>query len=49
MGKFVAMVLPAGGTKTAVRFEWRGQELKSSDTPEMVGLSDGDTIVVFVN
>lgn len=49
MEKFVAMVLPAGGTKATVRFEWRGQELKSSDTPEMVGLSDGDTIVVFVN
>ena len=49
MEKFTAMVLPAGGSKAAVRFEWRGQELKSSDTPEMVGLGDGDTIVVFVD
>jgi hypothetical protein len=31
-----------------LRFEWRGQALKSSDTPDMVGLSDGDTIAVFV-
>lgn len=49
MEKFTAMVLPAGGSTSSVRFEWQGQELKSSDTPEMVGLCDGDTVVAFVN
>ena len=52
MDKFAAMVLPGqkAGPQAAssLRFEWRGQALKSSDTPDMVGLSDGDTIVVFV-
>jgi hypothetical protein len=54
MDKFAAMVVPgqkAGGPQAAaasLRFEWRGQALKSSDTPDMVGLSDGDTIAVFV-
>lgn len=49
MEKFTAMVLPAGESKSSVRFEWQGRELKSSDTPEMVGLCDGDTVVAFVN
>ena len=54
MDKFAAMVVPgqkAGGPQAAaasLRFEWWGQALKSSDTPDMVGLSDGDTIAVFV-
>lgn len=52
------MVLPSGGgaeTKGkpqtgALRFQTAGGEvLKSSDTPDMFGLGEGDTIVVFVD
>ena len=48
MAKF-AGILPGRPAVETLRFEWQGQLLKGEQTPQEVGLHDGDTILVRVD